>query len=123
VDFKGVGKNKQTTCLLFVVLWTLKRERAPSTDEQQEKKSISINIDARRAEKIDRQHWALKTENKRRTAKSLEIFQTFEDLEEFNENKEDIDIDLQNDYLLNEGTLILSDYIYLNTQWLLSEAA
>jgi len=92
-------------------------------DEQQEKKSISINIDARRAEKIDRQHWALKTENKRRTAKSLEIFQTFEDLEEFNENKEDIDIDLQNDYLLNEGTLILSDYIYLNTQWLLSEAA
>ena len=37
--------------------------------------------------------------------------------------KEDIDIDPQNDYLLNEGTLILSDYIYLNTNLLLLEAA
>jgi len=46
-------------------------------------------------------------------------------LEEFNKNKEDIDvdIDLQNDYLLNEGMLILSDYLYLNTNLLLSEAA
>ena len=35
----------------------------------------------------------------------------------------DIDIDLQNDYLLNEGMLILSDYLYLNTNLLLSEAA
>ena len=92
-------------------------------DEQQDKKSLSVNIDARRAEKKDRQHWVLETENKRRAAKSLEIFKTFEDLEEFNKNKEDIDIDHQNDYLLKEGTLILSDYIYLNANLLLSEAA
>ncbi|MDA9020776.1 carboxy terminal-processing peptidase [Gammaproteobacteria bacterium] len=96
-------------------------------DEQQEKTSISINIDIRRAEKIERQLWVLETENQRRAAQNLETFKTFEDLEEFNKDKEDndrdIDIDLQNDYLLNEGMLILSDYLYLNTNLLLSEAA
>ena len=92
-------------------------------DKQQEKISLSINIDTRRAEKKDRQQWVLKTENKRRSAQSLDIFKTFEDLEEFNKDKEDIDIDPQNDYLLHEGTLILSDYIYLNTNLLLLEAA
>ncbi|MDA8720112.1 carboxy terminal-processing peptidase [bacterium] len=96
-------------------------------DEQQEKKSISINLDTRRAEKLDRQLWVLATENQRRAAQNIETFKTFEDLEEFNKDKEDndrnIDIDLQNDYLLNEGILILSDYIYLNTNLLLSEAA
>jgi carboxyl-terminal processing protease len=95
-------------------------------DEQQEKRSISINLDTRRAEKIDRQLWVLATENQRRSAQNLETFKTFESLEEFNKNKEeglDIDIDLKNDYLLNEGMLILSDYLYLNTNLLLSEAA
>ena len=58
-------------------------------DEQQEKTSISINLDTRRAEKIDRQLWALATENQRRAAKNLETFKTFESLEEFNKNKED----------------------------------
>ena len=92
-------------------------------DEQQEKTSISINLDTRRAEKIDRQLWVLATENQRRADKNLEIFKTFESFEEFNKNKEDIDIDLENDYLLNEGMLILSDYLYLNANLLLSEAA
>ena len=94
-------------------------------DEQKEKTSISINLDARRAEKINRQLWVLGTENQRRTAKNLETFETFESLEEFNKNKQDtdLDIDLENDYLLNEGMLILSDYLYLNTNLLLSEAA
>ena len=94
-------------------------------DEQKEKTSISINLDTRRAEKINRQLWVLGTENQRRAAQNLETFETFESLEEFNKNKEDndLDIDLKNDYLLNEGMLILSDYLYLNTNLLLSEAA
>ena len=94
-------------------------------DKQQEKTSISINLDKRRAEKIDRQLWVLATENQRRAAKNLETFKTFESLEEFNKNKEDIDIDIdiENDFLLNEGMLILSDYLYLNSNLLLSEAA
>jgi hypothetical protein len=65
----------------------------------------------------------LQTENQRRAAQNLETFKTFEALEEFNKNKEGVDIDLQNDYLLNEGMLILSDYLYLSTNLLLSEAA
>jgi carboxyl-terminal processing protease len=92
-------------------------------DEQQEKVSLSINIDTRRAEKIDRQNWLLETENKRRVAKGLDIFKSYEKLEAFTKDKEDIDIDIENDYLLNEGALILSDYIYLRTNLLLSEAA
>jgi len=92
-------------------------------DEQQEKVSLSINIDTRRAEKIDRQNWMLKTENKRRLAKGLDIFESYQKLKEFNQDKKDIDIDIENDYLLNEGALILSDYIYLNTNLLLLEAA
>jgi carboxyl-terminal processing protease len=91
-------------------------------DEQQEKTFLSINIDTRRAEKIKRQLWVLETENQRRAAQNLEIFKTFEALEEFNKNKEDIDIDLQNDYLLNEGMLILSDYLFLSSNLLLSKA-
>jgi carboxyl-terminal processing protease len=98
-------------------------------DEQQEKKSISINLDTRKAEKLDRQLWLLATENQRRYSQNIETFKTFEDLEEFNKDKEDNDrdidrdIDIENDYLLNEGMLILSDYLYLNTNLLLSEAA
>ena len=96
-------------------------------DEQQEKISLSINMDTRKTEKKDRQQWALKIENKRRVAKGLEPFKGYDDLKKFNEEQEEagneIDIDIQTDYLLNEGTLILSDYIYLNTNSLLSEAA
>jgi carboxyl-terminal processing protease len=96
-------------------------------NEQQDKKSISINIDKRRAEKLNRQLWLLVTENQRRAAQNIETFKTFDDLEEFNKDKEDndrdVDIDPKNDYLLNEGMLILSDYLYLNTNLLLSEAA
>ena len=109
--------------LLYIYILNIRKRY----DEQQEKKYISINLDTRRAEKLDRQLWLLTTENQRRTAQNIEAFKTFEDLEEFNKDKEDndrdIDIDLQNDYLLNEGMLILSDYLYLNTNLLLSEAA
>ena len=92
-------------------------------EEQQEKLSLSINLDIRKAEKKDRQSWVLETENKRRIAKGLNVFESYEKLEEFNKDKKDIDIDIENDYLLNEGTLILSDYISLNTNIFLSEAA
>jgi carboxyl-terminal processing protease len=94
-------------------------------DEQQEKTSLSINISTRQAEKFERQQWALKIENKRRAAKGLEAFKSYDALKKFNEEQEEteIDIDIQTDYLLHEGTLILSDYIYLNSDSLLSEAA
>ena len=92
-------------------------------DQQQDKETLSINLDIRKGEKLNRQQWALETENKRRDAHGFKLFKTYQDLKDFNENKEDIDIDIQNDYLLNEGAMILSDYIYLNRNLLLSEAA
>jgi len=94
-------------------------------DQQQDKEALSINLDIRKGEKLNRQQWALETENKRRDAHGFKLFKTYHDLKDFNENKEDIDIDIdiQNDYLLNEGAMILSDYIYLNRNLLLSEAA
>jgi len=92
-------------------------------DQQQDKEALSINLDIRKSEKLNRQQWALDTENKRRDAHGFKLFKTYQELKEFNENKEDIDIDIQNDYLLNEGAMILSDYIYLNRNLLLSEAA
>jgi carboxyl-terminal processing protease len=93
-------------------------------DRQQDKEALSINLDIRKSEKLNRQQWALDIENKRRDAHGFKRFKTYQDLKDFNENKEDIDIDIQNDYLLNEGAMILSDYIYyLNRNLLLSEAA
>ena len=94
-------------------------------DQQQDKEALSINLGIRKSEKLNRQQWALDTENKRRDAHGFKLFKTYQELKEFNENKEDIDIDIdiQNDYLLNEGAMILSDYIYLNRNLLLSEAA
>ena len=92
-------------------------------DFQKDKKILSLNIKTRRSDKIERQKWALETENKRRSELSLTIFENYEALKEFNENKEEIDIDVDSDYLLHEGTQILSDYIYLKSDLLLSEAA
>jgi carboxyl-terminal processing protease len=92
-------------------------------DQQQKKEALSINLNIRKSEKLNRQQWTLKTENKRRDAHGLQLFKTYQDLQNFNESEEDIDIDIKNDYLLNEGSMILSDYIYLKRNLLLSEAA
>ena len=69
----------------------------------------------------------MKTENKRRAKLNLQIFETYDAMEEFNESKEDleidIDIDIENDYLLKEGAKILSDYLHLYENILVSKAA
>jgi len=49
-------------------------------------------------------------------------FNDYEELQEFTENKEGEDIDLENDFLLKEGAQILSDYIFLNSNFTLSKA-
>ena len=90
---------------------------------QKNKIAISLNIIKRKAEKLERQEWALKTENKRRSALSLDVLNNYKALKDYNENKEDVDIDIESDYLLNEGTQILSDFLYLSTNLLLTEAA
>ena len=96
---------------------------------QKNKKVISLNLISRKIEKEERQSWALGIENKRRASLNLEIFGSYKDMEDFNEAKETeddekgFDIDLDNDYLLNEGTHVLSDYTIFNQNIYLSKAA
>jgi carboxyl-terminal processing protease len=90
---------------------------------QKDKETLSLNMDKRKLQKIDRQQWALEIENKRRVNLNLEVFESYDAMEEFNESKEDLDIDFENDYLLKEGAQILSDYMRLYKNILISKAA
>ena len=96
---------------------------------QKNKEMISLNFTKRRFEKEERQVWALDIENKRRASLNLETFISYKAMEDFNdskeaeENKKDSDIDIDNDYLLNEGAQILSDYTIFNQKIYLSKAA
>ena len=90
---------------------------------------ISLNLTNRRLEKEERKSWALKIENKRRASLNLETFSSFKAMEDFNDAKETEEddendkIDIENDYLLNEGAQILSDYTIFNQNISLSKAA
>ncbi len=96
---------------------------------QKNKEVISLNLTNRRAEKEERQSWALDLENKRRASLNLETFNSYESMQDYNDAKEnedderDSEIDVENDYLLNEGMQILSDYTIFNQNIYLSKAA
>jgi carboxyl-terminal processing protease len=96
---------------------------------QKNKGALSLNLTSRRNEKKERQAWALATENKRRTSLNLEIFSSYNAMQDFNDDKEtkvdeqDSKIDVDNDYLLNEGVQILSDFIIINGNIYFSKAA
>jgi hypothetical protein len=81
---------------------------------------ISLNLTNRRVEKEERQSWALDIENKRRTSLNLETFNSYKAMQDYNDAKDtednarDSEIDVDNDYLLNEGMQILSDYTIFN---------
>ena len=81
-----------------------------------DKKLLSLNLDTRKLEKDARKNWLLHIENKRRESLGLEIFGTYEDLEESNKKNENTnnDIDYERDYLLIESTNIINDYLNLN---------
>ena len=96
---------------------------------QKNKEVISLNLTNRRVEKEERQLWALDIENKRRASLNLETFNSYKALQDYNDAKEtednerDSEIDIDNDYLLNEGMQILSDYAIFNQNIYLSKAA
>ena len=92
---------------------------------QRDKKVISLNLEARMNEKKEKQMWALDIENKRRASLNLEIFRSYKAMKDYNDEKdtEDQNIDLDNDFILNEATQILSDYILFNQNIYLSKAA
>ena len=64
-----------------------------------------MNIENRKLEKEERQIWALDIENKRRSSLDLEIFTSFQAMEDYNELKKEEDgiikINLDDDYILN----------------------
>ncbi len=96
---------------------------------QKNKDEISLNLINRKLEKKERQSWALDTENKRRASLNLDIFSSYEAMKDFkdaektDDDAKDIEIDIENDYLLNEGTEILIDYTIFNKNTYLSKAA
>jgi carboxyl-terminal processing protease len=96
---------------------------------QKNKEVISLNLTNRRIEKKERQAWALDIENKRRASLNLEIFSSYIAMQDYNDAKEtkddqqDSEIDVENDYLLNEGVQILSDFTIFNGNIYFSKAA
>jgi len=96
---------------------------------QKNKEVISLNLTNRKLEKEERQLWALDIENKRRSLLNLEIFDSYKAMEDYNETKEtaedknDFEISVDDDYLLNEGAQILSDYMSFSQNTYLSQAA
>ena len=88
-----------------------------------DKKLLSLNLETRKSEKEARKDWLLQIENKRREGLGLEIFSTYEDLDENNKENENInnDIDFKRDYLLIESTNIINDYLNLDNKLLASK--
>ena len=83
-------------------------------NKQKNKKELSLNIEQRKLEKINRQKWVLQVENRRREDQALEIFKNFEDYKQFNEDKDIKKINLDDDYLLEEASNIMRDFIIMN---------
>ena len=85
-------------------------------DLNKNKKLLSLKIEDRELQKELRKNWLLKIENERRLAIGLDAFITYDELEEFNENENDINtnsINLKTDYQLIESTNIMNDYLNL----------
>ena len=96
---------------------------------QKNKGALSLNLKNRRIEKKERQAWALDIENKRRVSLNLESFSSYKAMEDFNDAKEtendekDSEINVDTDYLLNEGLQILSDFTIFNEKIYFSKAS
>ena len=88
-----------------------------------DKKLLSLNLETRKSAKEARKDWLLQIENKRREGLGLEIFSTYEELDENNKKNENTnnDIDFKRDYLLIESTNIINDYLNLDKKLLASK--
>jgi len=86
-------------------------------DLNKDKKLLSLKIQDRDNQKILRKNWLLEIENKRRSSLGFDKFASYEDLENFNKENDDITdanrIDFENDYQLIESTKIANDYLDL----------
>jgi len=83
-------------------------------DLNKNKKLLSLNINNRKTQKELRKDWLLEIENERRSGLSLNVFLTYSEMEEFNDNEDDFNnnmINLKNDYQLIESTNIINDFL------------
>ena len=91
-------------------------------DLNKDKKFLSLNLDERKTQKELRKNWLLEIENERRLGLDLNIFMSYDELEEYNQ-QEGIDnnsINLKNDYQLIESTNIMNDFLNLSKKTMLS---
>ena len=91
-------------------------------DLNKDKKFLSLNLDERKTQKELRKNWLLEIENERRLGLDLNIFMSYDELEEYNQ-QEDINnnsINLKNDYQLIESTNIMNDFLNLSKKTMLS---
>ena len=86
-------------------------------DLNKDKKFLSLKIQDRDNQKNLRKNWLLEIENKRRSSLGFNAFASYEDLENFNKENDDITdanrIDFENDYQLIESAKIVNDYLDL----------
>ena len=85
-------------------------------DQRKNKKEISLNINERKNDKLDRRSWILDAENSRRSFLNIDTFETYDDLETFREEIDSDEISLENDLLLNESKNIIVDYLKFSSQ-------
>jgi len=80
-------------------------------DQNKNKMELSLKLDERRSEQLERKEWLLEVENKRRSSLGIEIFKDYESMDEFNDSFDPEDIDTIRDYSLLQGIEIITDYI------------
>ena len=85
-------------------------------DKRKNKKELSLNINERKNDRLDRRSWILNAENVRRSLLNFDIFDTYDDLETFREEINSDEISLENDFLLNESKNIIVDYLKFSSQ-------
>ena len=92
-------------------------------DLNKNKKLLSLNINERTIQKELRKSWLLDIENERRSEIGLDVFNSFEEMENFKDNKDSLDqnsINLEDDYLLIESTKIINDFLNFSKKKMLS---
>ena len=88
------------------------------------KKLLSLNYEERKIQKELRKSWLLEIENNRRVAIGLETFESFEEMEDYNDSENDFSnsIDLESDYQLIESSNIIKDFLEFETSIILTSA-
>ena len=85
-------------------------------DERKNRKELSLNINERKNDKLDRRSWILNAENVRRSLLNFDTLDTYDDLEAFREEIDSDEISVENDFLLNESKNIIVDYLKFSSQ-------